>query len=148
MAELNPGDPNVGCGKGCVKKTSLTSLSRIFRYYRYTRLPRTSVYVLAQVSDRDGFTLLRLGCERDDFGSVLGEKSRIVEFDRTFGIDGLELHLVSLSPAHRSEHEYRGAVRNGGAQAVEKSNILTIHEEVDVAPHVPTLVHDPVERSR
>ena len=52
----------------------------------------------------------------------------VVELDRTFGIDGLELHLVSLSPAHRGEHEYRSAARHGRAQTVEKSNILAVHE--------------------
>ena len=72
----------------------------------------------------------------------------IVEVDRTFGIDGLEFHLVSLSPAHRGEHEYRSAVRYGRAQAVQKSNILPVHEEVDVTSHVSALIHDPVERSR
>src|ERR1700682_1982679 len=72
----------------------------------------------------------------------------VVELDRALWVDGLELHLVSLSPAHRGEHEYRGAVRYGRAQAVQKSNILPVYEEVDVASHVSALVHDPVERSR
>src|SRR6202011_800642 len=72
----------------------------------------------------------------------------IVKLDRTFGIDWLELHLVSLSPAHRSEHEYRRAIRYWRAQAVEKPNVFPIHEEVDVASHVSPLVHDPVECSR
>ena len=72
----------------------------------------------------------------------------VVQLDRAFEIDGLELHLVQLSPAHRGEHEYRSAVRHGRPESVEKSDILAVHEEVDVTPHLPALVHDSVERSR
>ena len=71
----------------------------------------------------------------------------VVELDRAFGIDGPELHLLSLSAADRGENEYRCAVRHRRAQAVQKSNVLAIYEEVDVTSHVSALVHDPIERS-
>ena len=53
---------------------------------------------------------------------------------------------MALSPAHRGEHEYRGAVGYGRSEAIEKSDILAIHEEVDVASHISALIHDPVQR--
>src|ERR1700694_1402569 len=78
---------------------------------------------------------------------TMNSRTVVVQLDRAFRIDGLELHRASLSTAHRGEHEYRGSARYRRPQAVEETNVLTVHEEIDVASNVAALVHDAVART-
>jgi len=55
---------------------------------------------------------------------------------------------VSLSSADGGDYQDGRAVPGGGAQAIEKPDILAIEKDVHVTSDDPLLIHDAVERGR